>query len=197
MGILKHFDLKKFDVECFLETGTENGHGIDHALKYNFKSINSVEINHMFYRAACIKYAPESKVHLWHGSSEECMPDMLKSIKSFKSCFFWLDAHLPSDPGSKFLYERKNDNIEFPLEQELKNIISLRNIKNDVFLIDDLRIYIDGPFEHAANTWPYRNNYPNFFPHKDGISFIKKMFIDTHNINNIYDHEGYLLLTPK
>lgn len=197
MGILKHFDLSVFKCESFLETGTENGHGIDHALKFDFKSINSVEINEKFYRAACIKYISQPKVGLWHGSSNECMKEMLESIVKYDSCFFWLDAHLPSDPGSKYLYDRSGDDVEFPLEEELKNIMKFRDTKKDVFLIDDLRIYVDGPFQYPSHTWPFIKNYPNFFPHKDGINFIKNLFDNTHDIKEIYDHEGYLLITPK
>ncbi len=197
MGILRHFDLSKYQTDCFLETGTENGNGIDHALNYQFKSIYSIEINENFYNAATIKYKNDKKVKLWLGDSANTMKYVLKEINSYDSCFFWLDAHLPSDPGSKYLYHRDSDDIEFPLQSEIDTIIKNRDIKKDIFLIDDLRIYLDGPFQYSANTWPWTKNYPNFFPHKDGIKFLEVLFFDTHNITKIFDHEGYLLITPK
>lgn len=197
MGILKHFDLNNYKTDCFLETGTENGHGIDHALKYNFKEINSIEINESFYRAACIKYVKDTNVVLWHGNSTSVIPNVLEKIKNYSSCFFWLDAHLPSDPGSKYTFNRVDDKIEFPLESEINLIVNKRDIRKDIFLIDDLRIYVAGPFQHTADSWPYKKNYPNFFPHKDGIKFLEILFSETHDIKKIYDHEGYVLITPK
>jgi hypothetical protein len=197
MGLLKTFDLSKYKTKSFIETGTENGHGIDHVLLYDqFESINSVEINEQFYKSAKNKYQKEDRVKLWLGSSEEKMNEILISIEKYDSCLFWLDAHLPSDPGSKYKHERLTDEIEFPLQKELEIIFNNRDTKNDYFIIDDLRIYIDGPFQYVAKSWPYIEMYPTFFPHSDGIGFIEKLFSKTHNIIKDYRHEGYLLLNP-
>ena len=199
MGILRHFDLSKFKkANCFLETGTENGFGIEHALKYdNLKEIHSVEINKKFYDFCSQKFKFNENVNLWLGTSEERLVDMLKAIDKFDSCIYWLDAHLPSDPGSRFKHDRENNNIEFPLEKELKLIKENRDTSKDYFIIDDLRIYIDGPFQHTGKSWPHHHLYPDFFPHVDGIKFIEDMFNNTHEIVKVYDHEGYLVLYPK
>ena len=198
MGILKHFDLSGVDAQCFVETGLENGYGLDHALTYKqFLELHSVEINQEFYDFGSQKYKHMDRVKLWLGSSEERMEEIVQSISQHNSCFFWLDAHLPSDPGSRFLHDREDDNIEFPLEKEIQIIKKNRDTKNDYFLIDDLRIYVDGPFQYPGNSWPHYKDYPGYFPHPDGIGFAQRAFADTHDIKQIYDHEGYLFISPK
>ena len=199
MGLLRHFDLSRFEkADCFMETGTENGFGLEHAMKYhNLKELHSVEINEKFYNFCKQKFNFVDRVNLWLGSSETKLVEMLSAISERKSCLYWLDAHLPSDPGSRFEHGREADQIEFPLEKELRLIKDNRDTKFDYFIIDDLRIYEDGPFQHTGKSWPHHHLYPNFFPHKDGIKFIEEMFSDTHNILRDYNHEGYLILEPK
>tara|TARA_R100001015_G_scaffold19003_2_gene14081 strand:- start:11764 stop:12372 length:609 start_codon:yes stop_codon:yes gene_type:complete len=199
MGLLRNFDLSNFEnAKCVMETGSEKGFGIEHALKYkNIKEVHSVEINEKFYDFCGQKFKHDDRVKLWLGSSENRLKEMLESISHLDSCLYWLDAHLPSDPGSYFKHDRVDNDVEFPLEIEMKIIKENRDTSKDYFIIDDLRIYIDGPFQHTGKSWPHHHLYPNFFPHKDGISFIEDLFGDSHEIVKIYDHEGYLLLYPK
>tara|TARA_R110000824_G_scaffold66264_3_gene172033 strand:+ start:1886 stop:2488 length:603 start_codon:yes stop_codon:yes gene_type:complete len=199
MGLLRNFDLQKLQTECFVETGTQQGLGLDYALQHDFKELHSIEINEEYYNFCTQKYKHVDRAKLWLGSSEEKMHEILSAIKDYKSCFFWLDAHLPDDPGSQLgdTYARSNDDIEFPLEKELRLIKQSRDTAHDIILMDDLRIYLDGPFQYPGSSWPHHTEYPNFFPHKDGIKFVEDLYQDTHNIQKIYDHEGYLLLTPK
>ena len=199
MGLLRNFDLHKLQAECFVETGTQQGMGLDYALQHNFKELHSVEINEEYYNFCTSKYKHVDRVCLWSGSSEDKMGEILAAIDGYKSCLFWLDAHLPDDPGSQIgdEYDRSTNDIEFPLEKELRLIKTTRNTSQDIILMDDLRIYIDGPFQYPGASWPHHAEYPNFFPHKDGIKFVEDLYQDTHDIQKIYDHEGYLLLTPK
>tara|TARA_A100001515_G_scaffold134393_1_gene124374 strand:- start:1378 stop:1980 length:603 start_codon:yes stop_codon:yes gene_type:complete len=199
MGILRNFNLNTLKTECFVETGTQRGMGLDYALQHDYKELHSIEINEEYYNFCEQKYKFVDKVKLYLGSSEERINDVLENIAHFDSCLFWLDAHLPDDPGSQIGedHDRLQDSLEFPLETELKLIKEKRKTKNDFFLIDDLRIYVDGPFQYPGNTWPHHDKYPNFFPHKDGIKFIEDLYSETHNIQKIYDHEGYLLIVPK
>ena len=199
MGLLRHFDLARFaNADCFLETGSENGFGIEHAMKYdNLEEIHSVEINEKFYNFCSQKFKFVDRVNLWLGSSEARLVEMISAISDKNSCIYWLDAHLPSDPGSRFKYGRESNQIEFPLEKELRLIMENRDTSSDYFIIDDLRIYEDGPFEHTGKSRPHHHLYPDFFPHVDGIKFIEDMFGDTHNILRDYSHEGYLILEPN
>ena len=198
MGLLRHFNLSGVNAECFVETGLENGNGIDHALTYpQFKELHSVEINEKFYNFGKGKYQHVERIKLWLGPSADRLAEVVESISDLESCFFWLDAHLPSDPGSRFLYKRDTDEIEFPLEREIQIITQNRDITKDYFLIDDLRIYVDGPFQYPGTSWPHHKNYPGFFPHPEGIKFAEDAFGATHDLEQIYDHEGYLFISPK
>ena len=136
MGLLRNFDLQKLQTECFVETGTQQGLGLDYALQHDFKELHSIEINEEYYNFCTQKYKHVDRAKLWLGSSEEKMHEILSAIKDYKSCFFWLDAHLPDDPGSQLgdTYARSNDDIEFPLEKELRLIKQSRDTAHDIIL---------------------------------------------------------------
>ena len=56
-------------------------------------------------------------------------------------------------------------------------------------VIDDLRIYEDGPFE--TGNWAERNLYGG-----DGIAFIEDLFEDTHFVVRSYNKQGFVILLP-
>ena len=62
-------------------------------------------------------------------------------------------------------------------------------MSNDVIVIDDLRIYEDGPFE--TGNWDERSKYGG-----DGIEFIEKLFEDTHYVGRSYNAQGFVILFP-
>jgi hypothetical protein len=81
MGLLRNFDLNLINAQCFVETGLESGHGMDHALTYpQFKKLHSVEINEKFYDFCSSKYKHIDKVKLWLGSSEERIKEIVEDI---------------------------------------------------------------------------------------------------------------------
>jgi hypothetical protein len=82
----------------------------------------------------------------------------------------------------------KNKNL--PLENELITIKDNFNTKNSVILIDDLRIYEDGPYGNG--NWSDRKKYGG-----DGIDFIYNLFGDTHTIKKDFRSQGYLIVEPK
>ena len=178
MGRLNNFNLDEFrEATCFIETGTQNGVGLGHAhVNGAFWELHSVEINEGYYRAACAKTAHAPNIHLWHGSSFDKLPEMMKEVSGHRSCLFWLDAHIPEDTA-EYPFRTEDEEIVFPLEKELELIVNTRDTRNDYFIIDDLRIYIEGPFQYPFNSHPeaasYKKQYPNYFPHKDGISFVE------------------------
>ena len=202
MGILKNFNLNRFNgVQAFLETGTQNGVGLEYAHRNgNFLDLHSIEINEGYYKYCSAKFSNAKNITLWHGNSIEKIPQVLNAIKQYSSCLYWLDAHIPEDT-KEYPFFTENEEIIFPLEKEFDLITKNRDIKNDYFLIDDLRVYIDGPFQYPFNSHPeskkYKQKYPNYFPHKNGINFIENLVKDTHDIEKIWDHEGYIYVYPK
>lgn len=191
MGTLRKFNLNYFidnyKLSTFVETGTFKGDAIDYALNFNFSKIFSIEINEKFYNEAKERYLNETKVSLFLGDTSKDFPILLSNINENENCLFWLDAHLPSHYGIN------TEELEtvIPLEKELNYIKNHPSFSNNVYLIDDLRIYENGQF--SSGNWDYiRKNYI-----LNGIDFIEKLFKDTHIINKTYDDEGYLIIVPK
>ena len=80
---------------------------------------------------------------------------------------------------------------EIPLEHELETICKHRGKNSqDVLLIDDLRLYEDGPF--GSGSWPGRHEFGT-----KGIGFIHQLFDETHFITRDFRDEGYLMIAPK
>ena len=104
---------------------------------------------------------------------------------------FFLDAHFP---GADFHYETYTSVTDYdtrlPLKKEIEAIVNNRNIKNDVFIIDDLRVYEDN--EYSDGNWPLRK-----IAGGDGIDFIFDLLGNTHNIERDLRYQGFLIITPK
>ena len=77
------------------------------------------------------------------------------------------------------------------MEEEIILIKNKKDIKNDVFIIDDLRIYEKGNFE-GGNWLDVINT--NIYT---GIDFIHNLLGKTHDIMKDYRNEGYIICTPK
>ena len=80
-----------------------------------------------------------------------------------------------------------------PLERELEIISLLRPAAKDVIICDDLRIYVDGPFQHKNVPEDVRP----FCPRDRNIDFVYRLMDATHDVKELYEHEGYILITPK
>ena len=104
---------------------------------------------------------------------------------------FFLDAHFP---GADFHYETytsvEDYDTRLPLKKEIETIVSNRDTKNDVFIIDDLRVYEDN--DYTDGNWPLRSVAGG-----DGIDFIYNYLSDTHDINKDLRYQGFLIITPK
>jgi len=59
-----------------------------------------------------------------------------------------------------------------------------------VFILDDLRIYEDGPYEYG--NWDLRKFIPNL-----NLDFLNDIVSKTHTISKDMRHQGFLILTPK
>lgn len=193
MGNLIAFNIKdikkKFDLNIFIETGTYEGDTLYYLKDMGFDKMLSVEYLKEYYDNALQRFSNINKgspTYLFHGLSTDKLPEMIKETVESDRILFWLDAHLPSN----YTEEKYDNEIEIPLEQELKTIIKHRNICNDYFIIDDLRIYEDGKFTHG--NWKKRKEYKT-----DGIQFIFDLVGDTHEIIRNYTGEGYIILIPK
>ena len=108
------------------------------------------------------------------------------------NCIFWLDAHYPgAEEGIKRYNDEQEEFVKLPLQKELELIAARANRFQDLILVDDLRIYEEGPFK--------KGNLPKDVlpPKVRNTHFVANLFKSTHEISKLYDDEGYMVLLPK
>lgn len=111
----------------FVETGTDNGNGVEKALKAGFKEIRSIEYNQSFFNRVKKRFSENPNVYLIHGDSSKDLWVLIEDID--QEITFWLDAHAcpPRTDGGK----------NCPLIEELEQI-GRHPIKTHIILIDDM-----------------------------------------------------------
>ncbi|MBD0364645.1 MAG: hypothetical protein ICV53_00865 [Flavisolibacter sp.] len=194
MGQIQRFDLTRiigeYNTRYFFETGTFLGDGVGYAAESPFNKIISVEIIPEIADKAKLRFKDSDKIEIIEGNSFMALENELPKIKG--NCLFWLDAHFPGADAGITAYDADgNEDIRLPLAKELAIIKRLHSSYKDVLIIDDLRIYEDGPYA--------KGNVPaDALPKIDrNIDFIYKHFGNTHLILKSFLDEGYVLLFPK
>ncbi|MEO5997129.1 MAG: hypothetical protein ABIN89_10325 [Chitinophagaceae bacterium] len=194
MGSIWTFDLSRIIQEYktphFFETGTFMGDGVEYALLSPFKKITSVEIIHEIADEAKRKFISYSKVEIIEDDSVSALTNNLPHLDG--NCIFWLDAHFPgADAGMTDYDAGGNETLRLPLINEIELIHQRIRKFKDVLVIDDLRIYEEGPFANG--------NVPvDALPVADrNINFIYECYGRSHVILKSYLDEGYVLVFPK
>jgi len=201
MGDLKIFNIQeiknKFNLEVFIETGTLHGDTIEWLLPV-FNELYSIEIDKDLYQKAYNRFINNDKVKIYNGNSTQILSKILPNIK--KSALFWLDAHFPGADIHKVSYDNeKNEDIRVPLYHEIQEIVKRKNLYKDVIIVDDLWLYEDGNYEWG--TFDNHAKICNFNTTRSQLvsinsSFLYDAFKDTHNIQKLNNHQGYLIFTP-
>jgi hypothetical protein len=115
----------------FIETGSNQGDGIQAALDAGFRCIYSVELSLFAFGYCTARFKDKRKlVHLFQGDSRQFLREILPSVTT--KITFWLDAH---ECGSGV-----GDIKDCPLLEELL-LISSHEIKEHTILIDDVRLF--------------------------------------------------------
>lgn len=132
----------------------------------------------------------DPRLELIHNNSLEGLNKILREIDS-TPCLFWLDAHFPGADFKYNSYEYLKDVEELhkPLKLELELILSKRN-NQDVFIVDDLQLYEDGPFELYNKEFVSKYGDLN-------SQFLVKMLSKSFSLRRDYRHQGFLIATPK
>jgi hypothetical protein len=150
-----------------------------------FENLYGIDLDEDLYNRAVSMF--KSSVKMYNGYSKD---EMLKIVGelSDKPTLFWLDAHFPGADykGAKYDAE-KDDSKRIPLEAELKIISENRDITNDVFIIDDLRIYADLP----GGSWEFRSTAG-----AENHDFIETLIGKTHLLVEHHRDQGYMLGFP-
>ena len=178
-----------YDIKNFVETGTGQAEVVQTVVEADDNlNIHTIEVIPEIYDKNKINFSYLKDVN-WHlGTSFDILPEILPDLKG--TTLFWMDAHFPgADFGLSSYGDEKDDDKRLPLKKELETIVENRDVTNDVFVIDDLRIYEDGPF--GDGNWEDREKYGG-----DGIEFIEELFDETHYVVKSYNAQGSILLFP-
>ena len=178
-----------YDIKNFVETGTGQAEVVQTVVEADENlNIHTIEVIPEIYDKNKINFSYLKDVN-WHlGTSFDILPEILPDLKG--TTLFWMDAHFPgADFGLSSYGDEKDDDKRLPLKKELETIVENRDVSNDVFVIDDLRIYEDGPF--GDGNWEDREKYGG-----DGIEFIEELFDETHYVVKSYNAQGSVLLFP-
>jgi hypothetical protein len=178
----------------FIETGTHMGNGVLEAQKYPFKKIASIEIIQGQVLKLKNLFKTDIRVEIICDNSHHGLKNLLPQITD--NAVFWLDAHFPGADLNVASYTSEKDNdIRLPLEKELTLIKNLRKEFKDLILFDDLFLYKDNG-AHVMKVW---GNRPEIMPKQrfSANEFYKDIFKETHDFEELDQHEGYGILRPK
>lgn len=131
----------KQKTNCFIETGTLNGLGVQLALDSGFQWAITIELGDTLHAGARSKFTGNDRVITLQGDSSKVLPEVLETFKGTPFTY-WLDGHYSG--GVTALGEK-----ESPLMEELEAILS-RGVDGELIYIDDMRIYRD--FNDKINT---------------------------------------------
>jgi len=201
MGCLKAHDLKRYiagyKINTFIETGTGVGDSLRYASSFNFETLFSIEIVKELYDELVFN---DERITVCNTDSISGLNRILTTrVGGDGVVLFWLDAHLPGVDYHVDGYspeDRIDKAIKFPLEAELEQILSVRDISMDVVIIDDLRLYSDEAFWDTSlgnsliEKWRQDYSLDSLF---STLEKIKK----THDVTTDTRDQGYLILTPK
>lgn len=204
MGDITIFDIQNLidnsKVRSFCETGTLHGDAVNFISRFSFDSIISIEIVESLAVAAAKRFQHDERVKIVQGDSSK----ILQSIcNKYLDCdtLFWLDAHFPGADNNLTAYDcEQNSDTRIPLKAELQVLQNRAHHYNDIIIIDDLWLFEEGPFEWGTfneHMKKYHNNEKREIICGQDSSFIFEMFNDTHNIQRLSNHQGYLILKPK
>jgi len=137
----KLFDKNNISGGIWVETGTYLGLSTEYLADIS-KIVYSIEPSNKYYELSKERLSSKKNVKLFHGTSEDCLGDLLETIDT-TNISFWLDGHFSAGDTFKGLNHS-------PVLQELDLIKNnLSKFKKINILIDDFRIF--SPFYRKAN----------------------------------------------
>lgn len=196
MGKIYHFNIERtmqdFDLRHFVETGTGTGDSLEFVLGLPFQHIWSSEIEPIIAQHVMDRLL-DDRITLFIGPSAAMLSNLWR-IPQDERILFWLDAHFPGADYCLRDWGAVSDNaIRLPARTELELIKQHRPLGQDVIVIDDARIWLDEPFAEGIIHQDIRP----FIPNDRNIDFIHEMFDETHRIDVLMDHQGYIVISPK
>jgi hypothetical protein len=194
MGTLPKYELKTANCKVFFETGTGLGHSLLHALDNgNFDLLYSSEIHDATANRAKECFKKNKNVEILNMTSLVALKNILINISPETPILFFLDAHFPGEVEDGFSYSSNvPSGTSMPLKDELELIATFRSNSRDVIIVDDLKLYEDGPFDNGSIA----KGFANISESHRSLEFIKDLYPE-RNIHRNYQDDGYLIIQPK
>ena len=195
MGTLTRFDIGVYDCDVFFETGTGTGTSLAYALESgSFNKLFSVEVHKGTAERAASRFRSHTNVKIINSDSISALRACLPEVTRESRILFFLDAHFPGEVDRSFAGYKSAvpTKMKLPLPEELEVIAEIRPTSRDVIIIDDLRIYEDGPFE-AGNMPDWAETLDT---REKNIDFVRRIFPKRH-VRKYYWNQGYVLVSSK
>ena len=194
MGTLRKYELKTANCKVFFETGTGLGHSLLHALDNgNFDLLYSSEIHADTANKAKEIFKKNKNVEILNMTSLSALRDILIKISPETPILFFLDAHFPGEVEDGFSYSSNvPSSTSMPLKDELELIATFRSNSRDVIIVDDLKLYEDGPFDNGSIA----KGFANISESHRSLDFIKDLYPE-RKIHRNYQDDGYLIIQTK
>ena len=199
MGSVARLEIPNFMAEYslkhFVETGTGRGDSLAHVQTLPFQRLLSCEIEAALHQHSVARFAKDNRIDIWHAASAVFLEHVCtQELPPDEPALFFLDAHFPgADYGLRNYGAEQDESLRLPLHHELDIIQRYRLRGADVILVDDLRLYTDGPFVNGNLPANVRDAGPS----NRSAQFIRDIFADTHDTTFLYADEGYALIRPK
>lgn len=184
MGHLRNFDLRQYNCNVYVETGTGAGLTLHKASTSSFERMFSVDMDVHWVDLARKRF-PNAAIE--HDLSTPALERWLKGELSPQDrVLFFLDAHFPGADYRGARYDVAAPNA-VPLQEELALITKYREGCSDYIICDDARIYMIGPFAHG--------NTP-LIQVPGGLRFVFDMF-GQQRVSINYEEEGYIMIDRR
>jgi hypothetical protein len=161
-AVYKHRVLRayrdRFNLRHLVETGTFTGKTVD-AMKNDFTTIHSVEIDKRLHRDAANMFRKFKHIKIMLGDSKDVLPLIMKEKTG--PALYWLDGHYSWGITSK------GEKVT-PIMEELKTVLS--HFNNDVILIDDARLFAREDYPPLDQLLDYVRSFNldlNIYNHND------------------------------
>ena len=179
MGSIARFGLtaimEKHGLRHFIGVGAGDGESLAHASRFGFKSLATSETDHTRYVKLKTQFEPDTRTCIAHDDPVHFLQEALFTTPTDEPVLIWFD-----DPLA----------VDLPI---CLGTIRANRPGHDVIIVDDLRVFTDGPFEHGnvpANLRPQ-------CPENRDPSLFSAIIGRTHDVYFDFAHEGYAVMVPK
>lgn len=194
----------KYNTRIYFETGTGLGCGLMRMIQpeYGMNALISIEIDKELADHSRKTFSFDTRVGVFHCSSEQGIETLLPRIPLAAPIFFHIDSHFANSDynlGDKPLvpHSEGEAEIRLPLWKEMNLIKKIRSDAGakDLILIDDAMLYdpIDRYEDCVARLGP--NAVPP--EQRNLLPKIIDLMSNTHRSQLLTLSQGYLVLHPK